>query len=188
MNIYYWPSCASFRRRYKCGSTSNDQTHGTVRATKESCSAAVLAEQEDLASQLSPETKFDKVLNLVGNKVLLESTSLTRTSGRMLQAGWMGGLAPVADFNPMISTEPGVHFSSKVLRSPEFPLSVIPLQKQLPRLRVMCGTRGRRLYLQEMISAALTRCWIRTMLAEILLLRIIRCNSERMKLSEDLKN
>ena len=49
----------------------------------------------------------------------------------MLQAGWLGGLAPVKDFNPMVQMESGVHFSlfhSKVLGSPEFPLSSIPLQ------------------------------------------------------------
>ena len=76
--------------------------------------------------------KFDKVLNLVGNTVLLESISLTRTGGRMLQAGWLGGLAPVADFNPMIQMDSGVHFSlfhSKVLGTPDFPMSGIPLQE-----------------------------------------------------------
>jgi NADPH:quinone reductase len=43
--------------------------------------------------------KFDKILNLICNSVLLQSVSLTRPGGRMLQAGWLGGLAPVKDFN-----------------------------------------------------------------------------------------
>ncbi|KAI0518532.1 GroES-like protein [Xylaria bambusicola] len=76
--------------------------------------------------------KFDKTLNLIGNKVLLESIALTRAGGRMLQAGWLGGLEPVRQFNPMVQMESGVHFSlfhSKVLGSPEFPLSGIPLQE-----------------------------------------------------------
>jgi NADPH:quinone reductase len=76
-------------------------------------------------------TKFDKVLNLIGNRVLVESISLARTGGRMLQAGWLGGLAPVVDFNPMVEMESGVHFSlfhSKVLGTPDFPLSAIPFQ------------------------------------------------------------
>jgi NADPH:quinone reductase-like Zn-dependent oxidoreductase len=92
-------------------------------------------ERQDLSSQLIANNKpaqFDKVLNLIGNRVLLESISLTRTGGRMLQAGWLGGLAPVADFNPMIQMESGVHFSlyhSKTLGTPAFPLSGIPFQE-----------------------------------------------------------
>ncbi|KAI4158009.1 MAG: hypothetical protein LQ342_007833 [Letrouitia transgressa] len=75
--------------------------------------------------------RFDKTLNLIGNRVLLESISLTRPGGRMLQAGWLGGLEPIPEFNPMIQMEPGVHFSlfhSKVLGSPDFPLSGVGLQ------------------------------------------------------------
>jgi NADPH:quinone reductase-like Zn-dependent oxidoreductase len=88
-------------------------------------------EQEGLSKEFTAGTKFDKVLNLIGNRVLLESIRLTRPGGRMLQAGWLGGLAPVVDFNPMVEMESGVHFSlfhSKVLGTPEFPLSAIPLQ------------------------------------------------------------
>jgi NADPH2:quinone reductase len=87
----------------------------------------VKVEQEGLEF----DTKFDKVLNLIGNRVLVESISLARTGGRMLQAGWLGGLAPVVDFNPMVEMEPGVHFSlfhSKVLGTPDFPMSAIPFQ------------------------------------------------------------
>jgi NADPH:quinone reductase-like Zn-dependent oxidoreductase len=94
-------------------------------------------EQQGLSKEFPIGTKFDKVLNLIGNRVLLESISLTRTSGRMLQAGWLGGLAPVVDFNPMVDMESGVHFSlfhSKVLGSPEFPLSAIPLQATVRKI------------------------------------------------------
>jgi NADPH:quinone reductase-like Zn-dependent oxidoreductase len=94
----------------------------------------VVVEQPDLISQFdkSTFTRFDKTLNLIGNRALLESISLTRAGGRMLQAGWLGGLEPVKDFNPMVQMESGVHFSlfhSKVLGSPEFPLSGINLQE-----------------------------------------------------------
>ncbi|KAF2106525.1 chaperonin 10-like protein [Lophiotrema nucula] len=88
-------------------------------------------EQRDLQTQLPDGQRFDKVLNLIGNSVLLESIRLTKTGGRMLQAGWLGGLAPVKDFNPMVEMESGVHFSlfhSKMLGTREFPLSGIPLQ------------------------------------------------------------
>ncbi|CZR69140.1 related to NADPH quinone oxidoreductase homolog PIG3 [Phialocephala subalpina] len=89
-------------------------------------------EQSDLGKVLTNGQRFDKVLNLIGNRVLLESISLTRPGGRMLQAGWLGGLAPVKDFNPMVEMESGVHFSlfhSKVLGTQDFPLSNIPLQE-----------------------------------------------------------
>ncbi|KAI1201577.1 GroES-like protein [Nemania serpens] len=79
----------------------------------------------------APRPRFDKTLNLIGNSVLLESIALTRAGGRMLQAGWLGGLEPVRDFNPMVQMESGVHFSlfhSKVLGTPDFSLSNIPLQ------------------------------------------------------------
>ncbi|KAL9613347.1 MAG: hypothetical protein Q9167_002108 [Letrouitia subvulpina] len=96
----------------------------------------VRVESSALAKQFRPkgdeDHRFDKTLNLVGNRVLLESISLTRPGGRMLQAGWLGGLEPVSDFNPMIQMEPGVHFSlfhSKVLGSLDFPLSGVPLQE-----------------------------------------------------------
>ncbi|KAI0403022.1 GroES-like protein [Xylaria palmicola] len=81
--------------------------------------------------------KFDKTLNLIGNKVLLESIALTRPGGRVLQAGWLGGLDPVKDFNPMVQMESGVHFSlfhSKVLGTAAFPLSNIPFQEIIQKI------------------------------------------------------
>jgi len=99
--------------------------------------ADVKQEQAGLADQFPKPPRFDKVLNLIGNRVLVESISLTRPGGRMLQAGWLGGLAPVQDFNPMIEMEPGVHFSlfhSKVLGSDDFPVSGIPLQEIVQKL------------------------------------------------------
>jgi NADPH:quinone reductase len=97
----------------------------------------VKREQPDLGVQLLRHQRFDKTLNLIGNSVLLESISLTRAGGRMLQAGWLGGLAPVAEFNPMIQMESGVHFSlfhSKVLGTPDFPISKVPLQEVVRKI------------------------------------------------------
>ncbi|KEZ41981.1 Uncharacterized protein SAPIO_CDS6558 [Scedosporium apiospermum] len=92
----------------------------------------VKQERRELQDQFDHAPEFDKALNLIGNSVLLESIDLTRSGGRMLQAGWLGGLAPIKDFNPMVQMKSGVHFSlfhSKVLGSPDFPLSEIPMQK-----------------------------------------------------------
>jgi NADPH:quinone reductase-like Zn-dependent oxidoreductase len=100
--------------------------------------ADVKLERAELYRQLADGFKFDKVLNLVGNSVLLESIALVRTGGRMLQAGWLGGLAPLKEFNPMIDMESGIHFSlfhSKVLGSPEFPMSAVPLQEIVSRIQ-----------------------------------------------------
>ena len=45
--------------------------------------------------------------------------------------GWLGGLAPIADFNPLLQMASGVHltfFGSFVFGKPGFPLSDVPLQ------------------------------------------------------------
>ncbi len=86
---------------------------------------------------LAPETiaagsNFDAVLNLVGNSVLIESMTMVRRGGRLCQAGWLGGLEPIVNFDPMTQMATGVHFSlfhSKVLGTPEFPLSDVPLRE-----------------------------------------------------------
>ncbi|KAI0914609.1 GroES-like protein [Ustulina deusta] len=99
---------------------------------REMGAAEAVREEGGLFGWEGEARKFDKTLNLVGNRVLLESVALTRAGGRMLQAGWLGGLEPVRDFNPMVQMESGVHFSlfhSKVLGTPEFSLSNIPLQE-----------------------------------------------------------
>jgi NADPH2:quinone reductase len=100
--------------------------------------ADVKLERAELYRQLSDGFKFDKVLNLVGNSVLLESIALVRTGGCMLQAGWLGGLAPLKEFNPMIEMESGIHFSlfhSKVLGSTKFPMSAVPLQEIVSKIQ-----------------------------------------------------
>jgi NADPH2:quinone reductase len=98
---------------------------------------SVQQEQDNLDSKYDLQSRFDKTLNLIGNRALLESIRLTRAGGRMLQAGWLGGLAPVVDFNPMIQMESGVHFSlfhSKSLGGLDFPLSKIPFQEIVEKI------------------------------------------------------
>jgi NADPH:quinone reductase len=79
---------------------------------------------------LPEEKKFDAVLDLVGNSTLLESLWLVRRGGRLCLAGWLGGLAPVADFNPLLQMPTGVHFSffgSPHFGTPGVPLSDVPI-------------------------------------------------------------
>ncbi|KAF9888502.1 hypothetical protein FE257_008609 [Aspergillus nanangensis] len=110
--------------------TATTRRHERFESLRKMGAAETIIEQAGLDRVHSVE--FDKVLNLIGNRVLLESINLTRSGGRMLQAGWLGGLDAVSDFNPMLQMKPGVHFSlfhGKVLGNPDFLFSRIPLQR-----------------------------------------------------------
>ena len=55
-----------------------------------------------------------------------------RRGGRACLAGWLGGLAPIADFNPLSQMPSGVYltfFASFALGTRGFPLSDVPLQE-----------------------------------------------------------
>ncbi len=72
---------------------------------------------------------FDKVLELVGNSTVVESLGLVRRGGRVCLAGWLGGLAPIREFDPLAQMASGVQlsfFGSFVFGTAEFPLSDIP--------------------------------------------------------------
>jgi NADPH:quinone reductase-like Zn-dependent oxidoreductase len=91
--------------------------------------SSVEIERPDMVRDLGTK-RFDAVLNLVGNSVLLESLTVVRRGGMLCQAGWLGGLEPIPAFNPMVQMASGVHFSlfhSKVLGTADFPLSEVPL-------------------------------------------------------------
>ena len=79
----------------------------------------------------------DAVLELVGNSVLLDSLSAVKRGGRLCLAGFVGGLAPLVDFNPLLQMPSGVHFSffgSFMFGTPGFPLDV-PLQTIIDRVK-----------------------------------------------------
>jgi NADPH:quinone reductase-like Zn-dependent oxidoreductase len=89
-------------------------------------------EGPDLSNRLDEAKRIDAVLDLVGNSTILDSLALLRRGGRACLAGFLGGLAPVPDFNPLLQMPSGVHFSffgSFVFGTPGFPLSDVPLQK-----------------------------------------------------------
>jgi NADPH:quinone reductase-like Zn-dependent oxidoreductase len=94
---------------------------------------AVRAEVErpDLCKRIAEAGKLDAVLDLVGNSTILDSLAMLRRGGRACLAGWLGGLAPIADFNPLAQMASGVYltfFASFVFGKPGFPLSDVPLQ------------------------------------------------------------
>ena len=104
-----------------------------------------LLEGPDLSRRLRERHPkgVDAVLDLVGNSAVLDSLSALRRGGRVCEAGWLGGLAPIASFNPMLQMPSGVHFSlfgSFVFGGPQFPLSDVPLQTIVDR--VAAGTYG----------------------------------------------
>ncbi|GJH32174.1 zinc-binding alcohol dehydrogenase family protein [Paraburkholderia hospita] len=88
-------------------------------------------EGPDLSKRIAEAKQIDAVLDLVGNSVILDSLALLRRGGRACLAGWLGGLAPIADFNPLLQMASGVYltfFGSFVFGTPGFPLSDVPLQ------------------------------------------------------------
>lgn len=88
-------------------------------------------ENLQLSEQLSDKGQIDAVLDLVGNSVVLDSLKIVRRGGKVCLAGWLGGLDPIPDFNPLLQMASGVYltfFGSFVFGSPQFPVSDVPLQ------------------------------------------------------------
>jgi NADPH2:quinone reductase len=88
-------------------------------------------ESPDLSQRVAERKRIDAVLDLVGHSTTLDSLAMLRRGGRACLAGFLGGLAPVPDFNPLLQMSSGVHFSffgSFVFGTPGFPPSDVPLQ------------------------------------------------------------
>jgi len=95
-------------------------------------------EGPNMARKLPEAHELDAVLDLVGNSTILDSLDLLRRGGRACLAGWLGGLAPIADFNPLAQMASGVYltfFGSFVFGTPGFPLSDVPLSDIAEQVR-----------------------------------------------------
>jgi NADPH:quinone reductase len=91
----------------------------------------VETEGPELSKRIAQAKKLDAVLDLVGNSTILDSLAMLRRGGRACLAGWLGGLEPIKDFNPLLQMSSGVYltfFGSFVFGEPGFPLSDVPLQ------------------------------------------------------------
>lgn len=91
----------------------------------------VEVERRDLAAHIAESKQIDAVLDLVGNSTILDSLDMLRRGGTACLAGWLGGLDPIGDFNPLLRMASGVNwnfFGSFVFGTPGFPLSDVPLQ------------------------------------------------------------
>jgi NADPH:quinone reductase len=89
-------------------------------------------ERRDLSKHIAEAMKIDAILDLVGNSVVLDSLAMLRRGGRSCLAGWLGGLDPIPDFNPLLQMASGVYltfFASFAFGTPGFPLSDVPFQK-----------------------------------------------------------
>jgi NADPH:quinone reductase len=89
-------------------------------------------ERPDLSKHIPEAKKIDAVLDLVGNSVVLDSLAMLRRGGRSCLAGWLGGLDPIPEFNPLLQMASGVYltfFGSFVFGTPGFPLSDVPLEQ-----------------------------------------------------------
>jgi NADPH:quinone reductase len=102
-------------------------------------------EVPDLSARIAEAKQIDAVLDLVGNSTILDSLDMLRRGGSACLAGWLGGLAPISDFNPLLQMASGVNltfFGSFVFGSPGFPLSDVPLQdiaRQVQEGRLKAG-------------------------------------------------
>jgi NADPH:quinone reductase-like Zn-dependent oxidoreductase len=100
--------------------------------------AEVLIEDGQLASQVRDlGTEVDCVFDLVGNSVLRDSLRVVRPRGRVCQLGFLGGLEPVTDFNPITDLPTSVQLSfygsAFVLGTGSFPLADIPLPQMITK-------------------------------------------------------
>jgi NADPH:quinone reductase-like Zn-dependent oxidoreductase len=93
--------------------------------------ARVELESRTLAHEIEEAKQVDAVLDLVGNSTILDSLNMLRRDGTACLAGWLGGLEPLGDFNPLLRMPSGVNwsfFGSFNFGNPGFPLSDVPLQ------------------------------------------------------------
>jgi NADPH:quinone reductase-like Zn-dependent oxidoreductase len=100
--------------------------------------AQVLIDDGQLASQVQElGSEVDCVYDLVGNRALRDSLRIVRARGRVCQLGFLGGLEPVTDFNPIADLPTGVQLSfygsAFVLGTDGFPLADIPLQQMIAK-------------------------------------------------------
>lgn len=110
---------------------ATSRSRGRFSMLEELGAARVEVERRDLAAHIAESKEIDAVLDLVGNSTILDSLDMLRRGGTACLAGWLGGLDPIGDFNPLLRMASGVNwnfFGSFVFGTPRFPLSDVPLQ------------------------------------------------------------
>ncbi|MCX4750527.1 zinc-binding dehydrogenase [Kitasatospora sp. NBC_01287] len=110
--------------------TTRDPAHAVL--LKEIGAGDVLIDDGRLAAEVRRRgLEVDALLDVVGNSVLRDSLAAVRPRGRVCQVGFLGGFAPVADFDPIADLPSGVQLSffgsAFVLGTAAFPLTDVPL-------------------------------------------------------------
>jgi NADPH2:quinone reductase len=124
---------AAINLAVNAGAKVTATTRNLDRATilKDLGAEGVVLEGPELSKRL-PYKSFDAVLDLVGNSVVMDSLEIPRRGGRVCIAGWLGGLAPIKEFNPLLQMPTGVHlsfFGSPHFGMPGIEVSDVPMQK-----------------------------------------------------------
>jgi len=101
-------------------------------------STRVELEAPDLAERVrkSYPEGLDALLELVGNSTLISSLTTLGRGGRLVLAGFLGGLSPLGSFNPLLQMPSSVHFSffgSFMFGAPQFLLSDVPIETLVER-------------------------------------------------------
>jgi NADPH:quinone reductase-like Zn-dependent oxidoreductase len=125
---------AALKLAVNAGANVIATTRNPARAAMLEAMGASRVEREgaDLSKRIAGATPIDAVLDLVGNSTVLDSLAMLRRGGRACLAGWLGGLDPIVDFNPLLQMASGVYltfFGSFVFGTPGFALADVPLQK-----------------------------------------------------------
>lgn len=102
---------------------------------------------------------IDGVLDIVGNSVIRDSLQMLRKGGRLCEVGFLGGMAPVEQFNPLLDMPSGVdlrfYATGLVLGTPEFPLAAIPMQAIVEKVaRGAYKTKPARVFPFECVAEA----------------------------------
>jgi NADPH:quinone reductase-like Zn-dependent oxidoreductase len=125
---------AALKLAVNAGANVIATTRNPARAAMLEAMGASRVEMEgaDLSKRIAEAKRIDAVLDLVGNSTVLDSLAMLRRGGRACLAGWLGGLDPIREFNPLLQMASGVYltfFGSFVFGTPGFPLADVPLQK-----------------------------------------------------------
>jgi NADPH:quinone reductase-like Zn-dependent oxidoreductase len=125
---------AALKLAVNAGANVIATTRNAARAAMLEAMGASRVEREgaDLSKRIAGAKRIDAVLDLVGNSTVLDSLAMLRRGGRACLAGWLGGLDPIVDFNPLLQMASGVYltfFGSFVFGTPGFALADVPLQK-----------------------------------------------------------
>jgi NADPH:quinone reductase len=95
----------------------------------------ILIDDGDLAGKVRAEHSdgVDAVLELIGNSALRDSLKAVRPGGGVCLVGFLGGLKPITDFDPLIDLPSGVRLttfaSAFVLGDDYYPTTDVPLQE-----------------------------------------------------------